>query len=354
MTIVRWTLLLFILLAGCQAGDLSDPYDLSTTPLGGEYLDRSEATLSIRNADGYVCPDGRPARVYLVDPVGEVGPRPLALMLHGRPFDYVDDQGDHYGTEDRLNSPWAADAVEEMLGLGDDPAAAGEGAWVAALVRAGWSVVAPADCWGDLWHGRGANDYGVEGFLRMGGYLASEAVLIAQERQGVSDQRVLVIGLGEGGRGVTELLMSDSPPDAVIIDSSPDWLPPVVTAASTNAGYVEGLFAIYDDEVRAVVDPDARLEALRTALRRDSMVHVVQDLGVRPPIVYFWSATDERIDPETSRPAADAVLASYPVDDAHVLDTQRSDHAPSNRDLAEATEQLEWLESRLGPMPVDP
>ena len=354
---MRFPLLLLLastLLAGCHVGDLSESYDLSVTPLGGEYLTRGEATLQIRNADGYTCPDGRPARIYFVDPVGVPGPRPLAVMLHGRPFDYVDLQGDHYTNEDRLNSPWAADTGEEMIGLDDQASADGEGAWVAALVRAGWSVAAPADCWGDLWHGRGANDYGGEGFLRLGSYLASEAILLAQEREDISDQRVLAIGLGEGGRGVTELILTGFAPDAVVIDSSPDWLAPVVTAAATNQGYVEGLLAIYDDEVGTIEDPDTRLEALRTALRRDSMVHAVQDLGFRAPIAYFWSATDERIDPETSRPAADAVLASYPPDDARVLDTQRSDHAPSNRDLAEATEQLEWLVSRLGPLPSDP
>ncbi len=137
-------------------------------------------------------------------------------------------------------------------------------------------------------------------------------------------------------------------------DSSPDWLAPVVSNVSLNPEYVDGLLKIWDDEVQGAADPDAQLELLRTALRRDSMVHAVEDLGYRAPIVYGWSPLDERIDPATSRPAADAIGANYGSSPHQILDWQVPDHAPSNRDIGQARSIVEWLGTELGPLPPEP
>jgi hypothetical protein len=344
------------LLTGCWIDDEFEEHDLTVTPFGNSYIERGTATLEVRLAEGYTCPDGRTARIYYVDPVGIDGPRPLAVLYHGRAFDYIDGAGQHYEGTDRLNSPWAASRVQAMLGLTveQDAASPGEGAWVAALLEAGWSVAAPTDCWGDLWHGRGGNDLVQESFLRMGSYLADDTIRLARERDGVSTQRVVAIGLGEGGRAIAEMIGDGVHLDAVVVDSSPDWLAPVVVDTVANQDYVAGLLRIWDDDVADVVDPDAQLEALRAALRRDSLVHAVEDLGFRQPIVYGWSQQDERIDPATSRPAAEAIGAAYPVGDYQVLDWQVAAHAPSNRDLAQTRDLLAWISSRLGPLPPEP
>lgn len=339
---------------GCWASDDYEDYDLTVSPFENDYVARGTATIEAVHADGYTCPDGRTARVYFVEPVGVPGPRPLAVLYHGRAFDYVDTQGDHYEQVDKLNGPWAATRVQEMLGLPADPASVGEGAWVAALLGAGWTVAAPANCWGDLWHGRGDNDLGSEHFLRLGSYLADDAIALAREREGVSSQRVLAIGVGEGGRAVSEMIVDGVHLDAVVIDSSPDWLAPVVTDAVANRPYIDGLLRIWDAETSAIADPAQQQEALRTALRRDSMVHAVQDLGFRAPIVYGWSELDERIDPATSRPAAEAIGAAYPDGTYQVLDWQVPAHAPSNRDVEEARTLLSWVQGQLGPLPPEP
>lgn len=353
----RLTMLLSVLLplAGCWIDDEFEDYDLVVTPFENDYVTRGSATLEVTLAEGYECPDGRTARIYYVEPDGVPGPRPLAVIFHGRAFDYVDLQGVHYESVDRLNSPWAATRVQEVLGLVDDATQPAEGAWVGALLEAGWSVALSTNCWGDLWHGRGNNDLAGEHFLRLGSYLASETIQLAREREGVSTQRVLAIGLGEGGRAVAELIGDGVHLDAVVIDSSPDWLAPVVTETAANQDYVAGLLRIWDDETSGLADdPAAQLDALREALRRDSMVHAVQTLGFREPIVYGWSQSDERIDPETSRPAAEAIGAAYPVGTYQVLDWQVTAHAPSNRDIAQTRQLLEWLQGQLGDLPPEP
>jgi hypothetical protein len=345
---------LVLLMTGCWIDDEFEEYDLVVTPFENDYVVRGTASLEVTLAQGYECPDGRTARIYYLEPDGVAGPRPLAVLFHGRTFDYVDPQGEHYEGVDRLSSPWAATQVQELLGLTEDVTTPSEGAWAAALLEQGWTVALPADCWGDLWHGRGNNDLAGEHFLRLGSYLASDVIRLAQERDGVSTQRVLAIGLGEGGRAISELVGDGVELDAVIIDSSPDWLAPVVTDTVFNQDYVGGLLRIYDDETGAILDPAPQLDALRAALRRDSMMHAVQDLGFRAPIVYGWSQLDERIDPETSRPAAEAIGANYPPGTYQVLDWQVAAHAPSNRDIAQTRELLGWVEGQLGPLPPEP
>ena len=81
------------------------------------------------------------------------------------------------------------------------------------------------------------------------------------------------------------------------------------------------------------------------------MVHVVEDLGFREPIVYGWSAQDEWTPVSTSQPGAEAVSIHYPPAPFQVLDWQTTTHAPSNGDFAQASEILEWLVAELGPLP---
>jgi hypothetical protein len=345
-------LLASLLLPACVVDRQWEEFTLEKAPFANAWVDRGSATFEVLLAEGYTCPDGLTARVYLVEPEGTadpLAPRPLALLLHGRNFDVVGDQGAHLDEEDRLQATWAADQVEATLGMESSLGVIGQGqgAWAAELLARGFAVVAPANCWGDLWHGTGRNSID-EGFLRLGTRLADEAISMASARPGISADTLLVVALSEGGRGLTELIAEDTPIDAAFVDSSPDWLSPLVAAPSGFRAEIEALTAIYDDEVGGILDPQQQLGALRVALERDSLVTSVRDLGFRAPIVYAWSSLDERIEPEWSQPAADIIATTYPAADAQVLDWGISDHAPSNRDPVEAGARLDWLLGRIG------
>jgi hypothetical protein len=332
-------------------------YVLEVSPFANPYIDREAATLRIVLLPGYECPDERPARAYFIEPVGVPGPRPLGLLLHGGNFDYVELglNANHFAGENRLAAGWANVEAEKTLGLLEPSTDLDvEGAWAGALLDAGFSIMAPANCWGDLWHGTGDGDWGLEGFLRQGAYFVDAALTWAQEREDIDAARTIAIGLGEGGRAVTELALgvvgsTSVPPAAVVVDSSPDWLAGLVTSPAQNRGWIEGLERLYGAELSDDLTPDDRLAALGLLLERDSLVHAVRDLGWRTPIYYAWSSFDERVDPDSSNLAGEEISALYDPDlEAHrVVDWGVPGHAPSNRDFALTTEQIAWLSTHL-------
>ncbi|MCO4772334.1 MAG: hypothetical protein KDA24_20030 [Deltaproteobacteria bacterium] len=345
-------LLASLLLPACVVDQQWEEFTLERAPFANAWVPRGQASFEVMLAEGYTCPDGLGARIYLVEPdtpADELTPRPLALLLHGRNFDVVREAGAQLSEEDRLSALWASDQVENVLGMESSlgTAGQGQGAWVAELLERGFAVVVPANCWGDMWHGTGRNAYD-EGFLRLGTRLASEAVQIADARPGIAADPLVVVALSEGGRGLVELYAEGTPIDAAFVDSSPDWLSPMVAVPTAFRPEIDALLAIYDDEVGEIADPQAQLDALRIALERDSMVHAVGNLGFNAPLVWAWSSLDERIDPAWSQPAADVISTTYPAGAAQVLDWGIADHAPSNRNPTEAGERLDWLLGRLG------
>ncbi len=343
-----------LLLAACFTEQPGGEYDLDVSPFANAHISRDQATMEIVLLDGYVCPDGAAARVYYVEPVGVPGPRPLGVVLHGGNFDYVTEGGrrDHYAPENRLAAGWANAEAEVVLGLVQPGAGPDvEGAWTGAFLLAGFSVVVPANCWGDLWHGTGDGDWSGEGFLRQGAYFVDDAIAWAQAREDIDAASTVVVGLGEGGRGITELAYgvdgsSIVAPAAVAVDSSPDWLAGLVASPATNADYLTGLARLYEAELTDDGDAQLRQNELRDALERDSLVTVVEN-GWRTPIFYAWSAYDERIDPAAAQPAQGAISTHYDLNDHVVVDWGVPGHAPSNRDLAEATARLDWLRTHL-------
>lgn len=354
MESMRSTAALFfcLFLSGCVVDQQWEDFTLERAPFANPWVPRGQASFEVLLAEGYTCPDGLTARVYLVEPdtpADELTPRPLALLLHGRNFDVVRSNGTQLAEEDRLSATWSSAQVETMLGLEASVGTTGlaQGAWVAELLSRGFAVVAPANCWGDLWHGTGRNDYD-EGFLRLGTHLADEALSLATARPGIAADPLLVVALGEGGRAVPELHAAGVTIDAAFVDSSPDWLAPMVAVPTVWRDEIEALVAIYHDEVGAIAEPAAQLDALRVVLERDSMVTAVRDLGFRAPLVWAWSSLDQRVEPEWAEPAADAISTTYPAGEAQVLDWAIADHAPSNRDPEQAAERLDWLLGRLG------
>jgi len=339
--------------AGCWLEEDLGETEFSGIPFVTPLVVRGNASLQIIEASGYACPDGQTSQVYLVTPDNGAAVHPLALLYHSRSFDYIDVAGQHFASHDRLSASWAIGEVRRSLGLETsfgDPSL-GDGAWVAALLEAGFAIAAPANCWGDLWHGRGKNSLVEEGFLRLGGHLADDTTRIAAEAAAIDEDFVIAVGLGEGGRAVTELALANVSLRGVVIDSSPDLLTPITEQPMLNAAYIVGLTKIYDDEVSQFEEALDVLAALQTSLARDSMVNVVQNLGFRLPIVYGFGLTDDRIDPLLAAPASAAIETAYQTPPGLYLlrNWPDSTHAPSNRNLDEARTLLAWLLEQTGP-----
>jgi|GEM_PF-1661875 len=349
-----------IAVAGCWIES-----ELGETDIGGvdfvtPHVARGSATLQILSATGYTCPDGKTAQIYLVTPSESTGPYPVALLFHSRALDYIDTSGEHYASENRLTAPWAIEQARRSLGLTTDSSdpSVGEGAWAAALLEAGFAVAAPTNCWGDLWHGRGRNSIANEGFMRLGASLADDTTRIAADSADIDEDFTIAVGLGEGGRAVTELALAEVPLRAVVVDSSPDLLGPLLDQPMINAAYIVGLTHIYDDEVGHLDEAIDQVAALQTFTNRDSLVHLVENLEFRTPIVYAYSPTDPLINPLLSAPAALAIETTYqsPPGAHRLLSWPESTHVQSNRAIDEARGLVAWILEQTGahmPAPGD-
>ena len=339
---------LLLVLSACWAEEQGEDYSLTETPITTPYLQRGDATLRVVEAEGFRCPDGPNALIYLVEPAQTADSRPGAVVLHRGAFDYVKPSGEYYSSEDRLRSDWAQEQIHRVLGLPSDDTIEDRGAWVGALALSGFRVAIPGNCWGDLWHGRGQGDLEADGFLRWGAYLAAEAADLLQAQPDHSGY-LMGIGLAEGGRGLTELAAEGIPFDAVAIDSSPDYLPPRLDGASESDQYVQGLLRIYDYDLGEAEDFDAQLQRLQVALNRDSLAVQVNAQGYRTPMFYAYSSLDEQVPLDATLPLANALFNNYAAEQFVVLDWESTETAPSNRRLGTTTATLEFFDGLLDP-----
>ncbi len=358
MSSSRLTILLFSICLPLAAAGCWIEAELGKTEVDGidfvsPHVVQGAARLQILDASGYTCPDGATSQVYLTTPTASQGPYPIALLFHSHALDYIDVAGEHFDGRDRLTAHWAIEQVRRSLGLTTDSGdpSLGEGAWAAALLENGFAIATPANCWGDLWHGRGRNSIEKEGFLRLGATLADDTVRIAAENADIDEDFVIALGLGEGGRAVTELALANIPLRALVVDSSPDLLEPLLDQPMINAEYIVGLTRIYDDEVGHLVEAVDQVAALRTYTHRDSLVHLVEDLQLRTPIVYAYSPTDPRISPLLAAPAAVAIEAAYqsPLGAHRLLTWPESTHVQSNRMIDEARGLVAWIKEQTDP-----
>jgi hypothetical protein len=235
-----------------------------------------------------------------------------------------------------------------------DPSEVHTGALVTALAQNGVMVLLPANCWGDLWHGYywqdgRENDYDTEQFERYG--LAAAAYMVRNAIDAefavehgllpldVDPERIALVGLGEGGRGVGELLWwlaesvySDTRVSAVMVDSSPDYQGYYLGLPGAFADEITGLERIWDGATDRV---DAySLQAFLS-----------QTQYPRPRTMVVWSTYDPAVPADTLTGLVDTVAAlAETAPDSYLVDgIAASAHVHSNADMPLAFDVVDFL-----------
>ncbi len=296
---MRIALSLILVLSSVACWKTDDQYlNYQTIRLDNEYVDQ-EIEVFVQTFITYTltCPDEEPARFYVVYR-SDISPDPdVAIVFHSGAFDYVQDpqpgaplEGQHYVQGDnRLLRSWASTRVFSTLGMWEaqvEPYEIQTGTLTAVLAEHDKLAIYPIDCWGDLWHneaGRQDNDWVTDDFTRNGAYMAWWILRMLVDQEWASAQgiqlpveidvadpassngtpRISLIGLGDGGRAVSELLWRMSNSDlnsisdlldagllprihSVLLDSTPDDLTPYQdNPYSTQAYDQEGLSRIF-------------------------------------------------------------------------------------------------------------
>lgn len=287
---MRRALSLLPLVAGCWTLELPD-LDVDRLPLQPAvgapddwWVEGFEMVLD--------CPDGEPARFWMVYP-GWADRRddalapsvPLALVFHSGAFDYVyapdavdPTLGDSFqndrGQDTRLGAPWAARHIFASLGLYPNRDADEDhaGTLAAALAAKGIASLWVTNCWGDVWHNRESttaqNNYANDLFFRNGRTAAEFAWRYAFEQFPPGNpltlpvrpdaERIFVVGVGDGGRAVGELLAQvDSEVTAAELDTVYRYKPHAVV-----------LDAPVDDYRPYFASEDGAYDAVRAGLAR--------------------------------------------------------------------------------------
>lgn len=356
---------LLVMMSGCFTPEAT-PLAVDLLSFSNDYTAYPDIVLEPFYYPGLDCPDGEPAVFYAVYRESPPGPAPVVLLFHSGSFDYViapdaEDPlgGPHYREDDdRLNAAWASSKVFETLGLLDSTdGEENAGTLPAALANAGAFTIYPANCWGDLWHNEtgyepnSTSDY----FARNGRALswAVTALFSPDEatRTGwrealnfeppieLDDASIAMVGLGEGGRAIPELLRrsqfvnsvagnsSALPPiRGTILDSTMDNLYPVWIDDTTFGQFNAGLDLIYPDQA----DSD---------IGKYSMQRWVTERGVPGSIQVVWSSADPQV-PVTTLQGIVGL-----ADGTTILqtDTGQTGHIFLNADLAAAADAVDRM-----------
>lgn len=335
------------------------------------------------------CPDGQYARFFALWPTEVEGPLPLAVGFHSGSFDYKLDPGASttsplYGAtwqaSSRLSRDWADLAVWTTLGMYPGELLEGEehqGALPAALVNAGVAQLWPGNCWGDLWHneeGYQENDLAAEGLPRNGRTLAWWMLRYAYDLDFASTQQVelpflpgeelYLVGLGEGGRAVPELILREGMPRlaGAIVDSAPDRLSPYLDPTYELNAEARGLSRIVpSEEDRQQIDRWSLYELAESAppaaptgtggTTGQSSALSLDGAGQgRMParVAWVWSSVDPRMPRAAAEESADALEARP---EAWVMDRRDRRHVFSNADpaLAQALTSFVRTGERIEP-----
>ncbi len=287
--------------------------DLSASRFTNDHLQVNDIMVAAFDTDRLTCPDGEAARFFVVYPSGAEAATPVAVVLHDGAFDYLTEgiPGDletrGYHSETRLTRNWAIEQVWRTLGLAPDQGSGDQGsgdtgqagtedststagALAASLANNGFTQLYPANCWGDLWHNEGGyqdNQVEADGFSRNGRayawwmlrFLSDPDFAVQQGFEldvGLDSSRLVLVGLGDGGRGVTELLLHDDVPTitAALVDGPPDDLQPFIDDPLAFQEEITGISRIFREEyvddisdwsLRSIVEEQPELLPTRTA-----------------------------------------------------------------------------------------
>ena len=187
------------------------------------------------------CPNGEDARFYFLYPEQAAADGTVlsaAVIYHSGAFDFVyapsaEDPlaGTHYAVPGRLDSGWAIRNLFVTLGMlpEETDTEVHTGVLPTAFAEENVAMMFPANCWGDWWHnrsGQSGNAFELDLFGREGrtsaewGYqFLTDAMFAAAFRIElpvlIDPASVYLVGLGEGGRAVTEVLSIDADEDGV-------------------------------------------------------------------------------------------------------------------------------------------
>lgn len=321
-------------------------------PYDNPYLASQDVVISAFDST-LDCPTGENARFFGVYDTTITEPAPVAIVLHSGAFDYVVDpdpesalSGRHYHGISRLDRGWAISKVWETLGLyfgTVDAYEVNEGTLPAALADAGFLQLYPGNCWGDLWHneqGYQDNQVDQDGFDRNGRTFAYWMIRMVAEQsfaqgQGfqvpvpVDPTQVYLVGLGDGGRGVTEVLTHENilPIQGALIDSAPDDLSQLLTEEEIWAEEIEGISRIFREE---------NLENLDEY----SITQLVGTSKLPERVGYVWSDGDPR-QPGSTMEGAAAALST--VEGAWVSNRREPGHVFLNGDPELADAAVDYL-----------
>jgi hypothetical protein len=359
------SLALALLATGCWK--LDDPtvrYDV--IPLDNQHVVNPNLVVqTFEPTPPLSCPDDSPATFYAIYDATLTGQVPLAVVFHSGAFDYVknpaqDDflSGTHFAPEDRLNLEWAQLRVFSTLGMGEqqvDPNEIHTGALITALAQDGALVLMPVNCWGDLWHGyqgRQDNDYATERFNRNGLAFASWMVQFASDPSFASGHgitlplevdpaRFALLGLGDGGRAVGELLWliaestsSTATISSVLVDSSPDDLTAYYEQETLFADDITGFGRIWGDDLEEELGAHS-VEAFLTQVQHPLPAHAAM----------VWSSYDPQVLTGAQEGLSQRLQAMEEVDPAAawVDHESASAHVFTNKDAALAFEAVRFL-----------
>ena len=295
-------------------------------------------------------------------------PSPVALILHSSAFDYALDPtpdapigGEHFRPgidgKTRMSRDWSIQKVWATLGLGDsvDSTEVNEGALPAALVDEGIVGILPANCWGDLWHNdpeTAPNDLVADlGVNRTGHTFAWWMVRILNDLEfalshnaeinlNIDPSELYLVGLGDGARGVVDLLKRDDMPavrgvllDAPIADLE-HW------SKADFPGEYAGLKRIYnfDEEDSERQVPNWWTHSIRSLVSAGALT------GVHTALLY--SDADPRVPyPDSHYAPLIASLSSQST--TWIENVGESSHVFSNANPDRAQKVVEFLRTGL-------
>jgi hypothetical protein len=335
----RWMPLLALIAGGCWTTELPElePGVLDFAPRGAE-APENWAVQAWPQAD-MLCPDGQLAQFWLVYPVESAVMLPAAVVFHDNALDYSSDSEapniSAFRAESQLTADHATLEVFDLMGMGTG---SGSGALVAALAQSGHMVVLPSNCWGDLYANgleQRPNDPAVDGFVRRGFDSAEFGFRMVSDEAWATINRValpvpidysapVAIGIGDGGRAVSELLGEEFTVPTAVLDAPLDDV------------------SAYYEQPGTFPNEAATLDRLFTDVDDANVASLANTIVAPGRTAYLWSRLDPKIPSGANNGAIDRLNADGA---AWIVETGSLEHAPLANDATLAADVTTWIAS---------